>query len=173
MRWGWRAGVVVVAWMLLGLSGCGGGSDATTTLTFEGDSMLPTITDGAELRIDEMAYADSSPEVGDLIVFLKDSQLIVKRVVAVAGQTVEFRDCQLYVDGLPVDEPYVDREGEARRGCGGSVDRAPVPDGALWVLGDSRGRSSDSRVFGAVSLGEVKGQVIATRVAGLSTWTDL
>jgi hypothetical protein len=81
-----RAGIAVAAGMLLGLSGCADGSDAaTTTLTFDSESMLPTITDGAEIHINEGAYADSSPELGDLIVILKDSQLIVKRVVAVPG----------------------------------------------------------------------------------------
>jgi hypothetical protein len=130
MRRSWRGGIALAAGMLLGHSGCADDGDTTITRSFDGESMLSTITDGAEVRVNGDAYSDVSPELGDLILFLKDSRLIVKRVAAVAGQTVAFRgdECRLCVDGPPLEEPYVERNREALRGCGGGVDRTSVSE---------------------------------------------
>ncbi|WP_407924368.1 signal peptidase I [Actinokineospora pegani] len=95
-----------------------------------------------------------------------DESDFVKRVVAVGGQTVECCDAQdrVLVDGEPLDEPYVYWQ---FGGPGGrqTFDRVTVPEGTLWVMGDNRANSSDSRfqggggIRGVVPLGKVIGKV--------------
>jgi signal peptidase I len=139
-------------------------------------SMLPTLQIGDHLLVNKFVYGPRleipftqislgrlpglrTPVRGDVIVFVnpKDpSQDFIKRVVAVAGETVEMRDRQLYVDGVAVDDPHASyRLGgvEKSRRFGPYV----VPAGAVFAMGDNRDESSDSRFWGPVPLENVKG----------------
>jgi signal peptidase I len=119
------------------------------------DSMTPTISPGDHLLLDKRAAA--GPVVGDVVVVsdpLGDG-LIVKRVVAVGGDTIGFEDGILVRNGRPVDEPYTT---DFRDG----VYYGPfvVPPGQLYLLGDNRFDSEDSRNFGPVPAGSVVGNVV-------------
>ena len=107
------------------------------------------------------------PKPGDIIVFRypdDPARDFIKRCVAVGGQQVEIRDKVLYVDGKPRDEPYVahkdprilPRETRQRDNFGPYV----VPQGHLFMMGDNRDNSEDSRFWGALPRSLVKGQAM-------------
>jgi signal peptidase I len=120
-------------------------------------SMAPTLQAGDRVIADKLAYRFVAPRPGDLAVLeAPDGQVLAKRIVAVGGQRVEIRDGVLFVDRTPRREPYVDHE---------TVDGfffgpAQVPPGSVFVLGDNRGDSEDSRDFGAVPREHLIGRVV-------------
>lgn len=110
-----------------------------------GDSMTNTLHDGDRIIISNLFY---TPEQGDIVVLRKESfreQAIVKRVIAVEGQTVSFDFNQgiVYVDGKALDEPYI-RE-PTYTSIDFTEDEVTVPEGCVFVLGDNRNGSTDSR----------------------------
>jgi signal peptidase I len=127
-------------------------------------AMEPTLLVGDRIRADPHAYEDGrTPEPGDVIVFAwpKDrSKLFVKRVIAVSGQAVEIKGQRLYVDGRGIDESYAVfgslPTDDPRRDFGPYT----VPPEHVFVLGDNRDQSYDSRFWGPLPLGDVKGKVV-------------
>lgn len=143
-------------------------------------SMADTLVEGDRVMVNKLAYRFGDPAPGDVIVFdnprdievggesilgavfrhigeslgvsSPDSALI-KRVVAVEGQTVEVRDNTLLVDGVAVDEPYV-RDGSQMADFG-PVD---IPEDHVFVMGDNRGQSQDSRIFGPIPQSDIIGK---------------
>lgn len=131
-------------------------------------SMEPTILVGDQVFAQRVsAHLGDAPEIGDIVVFenpVPDSshEILVKRVVARAGQTVDLMDGQVYVDGVALSEPYVVGESFPLpvQAPGVSIDYPYViPEGSLWMMGDNRENSSDSRYFGAVPTDNVVGTV--------------
>lgn len=122
----------------------------------EGASMINTLQNGDRVLVNRLSYRLHEPGRGDVVVLKRfvgaaEERDLIKRVVGLPGETIEFRSCVVYVNGNPLIEPYIDPGIQARDGCGG--DQAPlvVPPETVFVLGDHRGKSSDSRVFGPVS----------------------
>ncbi|MFF3446557.1 signal peptidase I [Streptomyces sp. NPDC002667] len=122
----------------------------------ESTSMEPTLLSGDHLLVDDRAYRDAPPRRGDLVVFDGSGATLVKRVVAVAGDTVAIEDGVLEVNGRAVEEPAVD----PRTVDGMYFGPARVPAGTVFVLGDNRRHSVDSRQFGPVPVARVTGRVI-------------
>lgn len=121
----------------------------------EGESMLPTLNNNERIIVNKMVYYFNEPEHGDVVVFnYHDRRDFIKRTVGVEGDTIQIIDNQLYRNGLPVDEPYL-------RNCT-MLDYGPVTvtPGHLFVLGDNRSNSRDSRYpdVGFVSIEKVKGR---------------
>jgi signal peptidase I len=121
------------------------------------ESMEPTLHPGSVVLVDKIGPRLRGIHREDLVVFAspQDGQESVKRVVAVAGQHVAIRDADLYVDDVLVDEPQVDHS----RIDGLWFGPVTVPDRAVFVLGDARSGSVDSRVYGPVPLGAIHGRV--------------
>lgn len=111
----------------------------------DGSSMVPTLHHGDMLILQSLGY---KPRQNDVVVLTKESfmeQPIVKRVIAVGGQTVDidYTENTVYVDGVALDEPYIN---ELMEDLGPeSITHAEVPEGSIFVMGDNRNHSSDSR----------------------------
>jgi signal peptidase I len=123
------------------------------------DSMAPTLRPGDQVLVDKRAYRDADPRRGDLAVFRapRTGEILLKRVVAVGGDTVGIEDGVLVVDGRRPREPYADPDAID------SVYFGPVRvrRGTVFVLGDNRANSEDSRDFGAIPTGRLIGRVRA------------
>ena len=123
------------------------------------DSMAPTLRAGDRVLVDKRAYDGGAPRRGDLAVFRapRTGEILLKRIVAVGGDTVGIEDGVLVVDGRRPREPYADPDAID------SVYFGPVRvrRGAVFVLGDNRANSEDSRAFGAVPTSRLIGRVRA------------
>jgi signal peptidase I len=124
-------------------------------------SMEPTLREGDHILVDTRRYRDATPRPGDVIVHLDvggEETVLVKRVVAIGGQTVTIRDGSVRVDGRALDEPYV-TEDNSRCPLAQTTEHHVVPEGALFVMGDRRDLSRDSRFWGPVRADLVLGRV--------------
>lgn len=127
-----------------------------------GDSMYSTLEEGDYLIINRMSYKFKEPERGDIIVFESDlkqddgsSKDLVKRVIGVSGDTVKIENNKVYVNGKELNEPYINNEITE-----GDIDTV-VPEGSVFVLGDNREISLDSRydTVGFISESDILGKV--------------
>lgn len=131
-------------------------------------SMEDTIMTGDMVFSEKLTYYGSSPQRGDIVTF-KDpeipSRTLIKRVIATEGETVQLIDGKVYVDGVQLDEPYTDgKESWPLVSSYGSPVEYPytVPAGEIWVMGDNRTNSQDSRYFGSIPVSSVTGKAIFT-----------
>lgn len=129
----------------------------------DGESMEHTLHNNEKLVVNKAIYYLSEPKRGDIIVFhAEEKRDYIKRVVAVAGDTVEAKDDQLLINGKVVDEPYLaqNRKEAAERKIPLTDDFGPfqIGEGQIFVLGDNRLNSHDSRAIGPVGLDRVVGR---------------
>jgi signal peptidase I len=122
----------------------------------EGESMLNTLQDGDRVLVNRLSYRLHDPRRGDVVVLKRfdgnaTERDLIKRVIGLPGETVEVRGCIVYIDDQELKEPYIDPEIQQRDGCGSDQAPIEVPDDSVFVLGDHRGKSSDSRAFGPVA----------------------
>lgn len=132
-----------------------GGLLPVEVVRVESDSMAPTVQAGDRLLV---RHGPGDVRRGDVLV-LRDPHgagALVKRVVAVGGQRVAIEDGVLVVDAVPVAEPYADPD----RIDGVFHRPRLVPPGHVFVLGDDRRESVDSRDFGPVPVSDVIGRVV-------------
>lgn len=125
----------------------------------EGPSMRPTLVNSERLVVNKFIYRFKSPEKGDVLVFRypsDPSRDFIKRVIAVGGDTIEIKDGRVFVNGQLQNEPYILEKTR------GSYPLAKVPEGRIFVMGDNRNNSEDSRFrdVGFVPLELVKGKAV-------------
>lgn len=122
-----------------------------------GISMVPTLHSGDQVLVEKRAYRDALPKRGDLVVFRapRTGEVTLKRAIGLPGDTVGIEDGVLVVNGRPQREPYADPDAID------SVFFGPVGvrPGMVFLLGDNRLDSRDSRDFGAVAQRDLVGRV--------------
>jgi len=159
MKWLWRFGAILVACIILQ-------SFVASTFIVENESMLPAYHDGDVVLVSKL----NSIEPGDVVVVdaqpafftQSDIKFVIKRVIAVGGDHVVCcnPERQLVVNGVPLREPYVKNEVSDIR-----FD-VTLPEDTLWLMGDNRKNSLDSRDLlglpggGAISLKHIIGEVV-------------
>ncbi len=125
-------------------------------------SMEPNLHEGQRLLVSKVAYAFGEPQRGDIIIFpppgIESEKDYIKRVIGLPGDTVQIIDGTVYVNNVPLEEPYITNSGS------GFMTEITVPVGEYFVLGDNRTNSSDSRSFGTVPGDTIVGK------AWLSIW---
>ena len=116
------------------------------------ESMFPTLTGNDRVLVNKLSYDLHDVNRGDLVVFerppnepdgaIKD---LIKRVVGLEGETIEERDGRIYIDGEALPEPYLEPGIESS-----NLPKTVIPEDHVFVMGDNRGASRDSRYFGAI-----------------------
>ena len=139
------------------------------TIGVDGRSMLQTLHHNDRVVMSSLFF---TPKYGDIIIFHSSAEdfggtPLVKRVIAVAGQTVDidFDKNEVYVDGKMLDEPYINEPTRSRSDFKGPV---TVPEGYVFVMGDNRNNSSDSRDHrvGMVDTRYILGKVLFLLIPG-------
>jgi signal peptidase I len=123
-----------------------------------GLSMEPRIRSGEYVLINTFAYRIGAPRRGDIVAFRHDGDaraVFIKRVIALPGDRIRIDRGQVYLNGTRLDEPYV-LHSDSR-----SFAQVTVPKLCVYVLGDNRAESEDSRFFGPVDDGMLVGRAIA------------
>ncbi len=136
---------------------------AARMVNVEGSSMYPTLENSDKVIISNLFY---TPKQGDIVVLRKEEFMyepIVKRIIATEGQIVniDFDAGVVYVDGAALDEPYINEPTHDRENFEGPV---TVPEGCVFVMGDNRNASTDSRysVLGCADTRYIMGKVYLT-----------
>lgn len=131
-------------------------------------AMLPTILIGDHILVDRFIYKSSSPAKGEVIVFEfpKDPKTdYIKRLIAVSGDTLEIKNKKLFINGVEQNESYVKYvDSKSHKIVTSPRDNfgpITVPHGSVFVMGDNRDNSYDSRFWGFVKLEQIKGKAIS------------
>ncbi len=119
-----------------------------------GQSMEPNLHTDMRLVVEKVSYRLHPPERGDIVVLRlrPGDELLIKRVIGLPGEEVSVHDGKVYINGQPLDEPYLDQETR------GNLAPRVVPPLHVFVMGDNRRASNDSRSFGPVHLDNILGR---------------
>lgn len=136
-------------------------------IVVEGQSMMPTLHHSDRMIVNKIGYTISEPDRFDIVVFhATEEKDYIKRVIGLPGDTIVYDNDILYINNEPYDEPYLD---ELKHQLGGSkltydftlqevTNEVSVPEGYLFVMGDNRQHSLDSRDIGLIPIDEVVGK---------------
>ena len=129
----------------------------------EGSSMYSTLETSDRVFVNKLSYRLHDPNRGDVVVLHQitgaSERDLIKRVIALPGETVEVRNCSVLIDGRVLNEPYLDPEVVTPTDCGGDYSlNGPVPVNHVFVMGDNRGGSQDSRVIGTINDDDLVGR---------------
>jgi signal peptidase I len=123
-------------------------------------SMVPTLKEHDRVLVNKLSYKVHDVHRGDIVVFTKpkseqsDIHDLVKRVIGLPGETVEGRDGHIYIDGKLLKEPYL-----KQAAVGAPFSAQTLGDDEVWVMGDNRAESRDSRYFGPIKEKTIVGRV--------------
>lgn len=152
--------------------------------TIQGHEAEPGVKEVKDMVFAEkLSYRFGTPNAGDIVTFFDPetpSRVLIKRVIATGGQTVNLvpdyttsdgeKHYVVYVDGKKLSEPYVARGEDGKIASSSPLEMVTgsditypytVPDDCVWVMGDNRENSADSRYFGAVKTSSVFGRAVA------------
>lgn len=128
-------------------------------------SMEDTIMPGDMVFSEKISYYTRAPQQGDIVTFADPEvagRTLIKRVIATEGQDVDLLNGRVFIDGIELDEPYVGGKESyplARTANDVEIDFPyTVPEGCVWVMGDNRTASQDSRYFGAIPIDTITGR---------------
>lgn len=138
-------------------------------IVVDGPSMLPTLHDRDQMIVNKFSYLIQDPERFDIVVFHASAQKdFIKRIIGLPGEHVAVVDNVLYIDGEPVEELFLDEQKNQMKPYqmltnDFTLEDLPgefevVPEGHVFVLGDNRGNSTDSRMLGVIPMDEIIGK---------------
>ena len=150
----WLIAIIIAAVIALGVR-----TFIFETYIVEGDSMQPTFQTNNHLIVNKVSYRMDKPAKGDIIVFqypADPSRQFIKRVIATEGDTVEILNGQVIVNDRILSEPYILQKTED------NYHKVTIPEGRIFVLGDNRNNSEDSRFphVGLVPLELIQGKAM-------------
>ncbi len=122
-----------------------------------GQSMEPNLHTDQRLVIEKVSYRLHGPQRGDVVVIQDPTggpELLIKRVIGLPGERITVTDGRVYVDGTPIAEPYLTQP------TSGNGRSWVVPPLHVFVMGDNRIASRDSRIFGPVALDQIVGHAV-------------
>jgi len=138
---------------------------AQRTVVFK-HSMEPTLYEGDNLLVEKISPRFGKLQVGDVVVikgatpaFAEEGKEIIKRIIAVEGDKVELKDGKVYVNGFVKKEDYI-KGNYTPPGTNPEYNSLTVPKGYVYVLGDNRTNSTDSRVIGPVEVKKIQGKAM-------------
>ena len=137
------------------------------------ESMLPTLEDGNRVVVNHLSYQLGEVERGQVVVFDRPPSLdgendLIKRIIGLPGETIRLVDTNVYIEGLRVIEPYLLVSESTRSkgpipGCAqplADANQCVIPEGHVFVMGDNRRGSADSREFGPVGIDTIVGRAV-------------
>jgi signal peptidase I len=127
----------------------------------EGTSMYPTLSNNEFLLLSKY---DQSYERFDIVVLKYKNERLVKRIIGLPGETVEYKNNTLYINGKEVEEPFINVNTDDFKLSELGYDK--IPDNYYFVVGDNRGSSLDSRVIGLINKKDLQG-TIKLSISGL------
>lgn len=123
-----------------------------TPVIVDGDSMYPNLVNNQVLLLKKY---DKSIKRFDVVVINYNKERLVKRVIGLPGETIEYKDSKLYVNGKMIEEDMIDvKTADFRLDY---IGYETIPEGYYFVVGDNRGNSKDSRIIGLVSKNDIVG----------------
>jgi signal peptidase I len=143
------------------------------------ESMKPTLEVGDRVLVNKMSYHLHPINRGDVVVFERldgdgseDDEVkdLIKRVIALPGETVVFKDNKVYIDGKRLNEPYLPDNTPSQPAAAGQVnwdhrcttdDPCKIPPDSVWVMGDNRTNSRDSRYIGPIPDAKIVGRAFS------------
>lgn len=131
------------------------------TYIIPSSSMEDSFLIGDNIIGNKLSYKTKIPERGDVIIYVTD-KVYIKRVIASSGQTIDIRNGNVYVDGEQLDEPYI--KGQTSPVIIGNANKIEypytVPENKLFVMGDNRENSKDSRDTGPIDVSSIEAKPI-------------
>ena len=121
-----------------------------------GESMINTLKDSDIMIMDKISLSTSPIKRFEIVVISYKNRYLIKRVVGLPGETIEYKDNKLYVNGEFIEETFLDKEQITKDFS------VKVPDDFYFVLGDNRVKSNDSRYLGCFSLEKIEGRTSFT-----------
>ncbi len=149
----------------------------------DGPSMEHTLEPHDRVLVNKLSYRLHDVNRGDVVVFDRATQNdgqtvehddLIKRVIALPGETISIQNCDVYIDGQELDEPYLSTEIQSQPDPGSRC-RIPylaplqIPAGEVFVMGDNRPQSFDSREFGPIETSLIRGRAFVV-IWPFSSW---
>lgn len=144
--------IIICLLLVVGINYC------FSPIIVNGTSMQPLYQENDFLISSKIAYKNMTPQRGDVVIIdgtnYGHDMYFIKRVIGLAGDTVKIKDGQLFINNQAVHEDYI---GEAMNSDFAEI---TVADNFVFVLGDNRNNSLDSRIIGSVSIEDIQGKIV-------------
>lgn len=133
----------------------------TVLTVISGNSMYPTFKDGQKFMVNKVAYSFNSPKQDDIIVFqpeVDNKVYFIKRVIATENDTISIKDNKVYINDMEIKELYLNEPMNTN-----DYGKVKVPKGQVFVMGDNRNNSLDSRSLGLIKTENILGKLIVLK----------